>query len=382
MKKIIILILCVVLILTTNVFTTYAISSDLIEVTEDSGLYIDRINGYICGILPETTYGDLIGYFKNQIVLYKSDGSEPKEDEYVATGDAITTVDESDVLTVLIYGDVSSDGKVDGTDALLIEMLLSGQLHDYELEISSYHAALFSDRLDGLTAADKEACLNSGLMSKQIPQFTKPDLPEDKSQLLEIFNSTVNSVKSGRPGVKTVRNSEIPSVEGKGFVSEQIANSIKGETSSSEEIFQRGESHDDAIPVARKTWSSKLTLDDIKYITPTDNGDGTFSITVTMPDESYDALKVAPSQTKHGKIIDACEFVPEAGQEDWYSSVVASYSGVTIRCTYNCYTGEFLSVEYDISYTVSMLGELKILLTKYPIDVTVDYIQTIEVTRT
>ncbi len=374
--------LSAILILTVFAFDLYAISSDLIEVKPESGLYIDRINGYICGVLPETTYGDFLECFENQVILYKEDGSTPEKDVYVATGDVIATIDESDALIVLIYGDVYSDGVVDGTDALMIEMLLSEQLYDYELDLVCYHAAVFSDRLDGLSKADVEACFNSGLMSDEIPQFIKPDLPEDKSELLEIFNSTINSVKSGRPGVKTVRISEIPSVTGVGYVSQQIANSIKGKTNSSEEVFQRGESHDDAIPIAKKTWSSALTLEDVKYITPTDNGDGTFSITVTMPDESYDALKTKPSQTIHGKIIDACEFVPEAGQEDWYSSVVASYSGVTVKCTYNCYTGEFLSAEYYIPYRVTMLGELNILITSYPIDVTVDYIQTIEVTKT
>ncbi len=376
------IIISFLLIITPLSVDSVAVSSELIGVKEDSVLFIDRSAGCISGFLPGTKYADIVDEFIVDVDFYDTDGNLCDLQDNVSTNDAAITTDGSDALIILVYGDVNSDGLVDGTDALLIEMLLSNQLYESDLDHSNYLAAVYADRLDGLSEWDVQACFDSGLMTDSIPQNPQSATSEDKSELLQIFNDTMNSVKAERPGVKTVKNSLIPSVVGEGYVSQQIADSIKGKEASSEEEYKKGKSHDDAIPIAKKTWTSALTLEDIKDISATDNGDGSFTITVEMPDESYDALTTKASATKHGKIIDACEFVPESGQENWYTSVIATYSGVTIKCRYNSFTGDFISADYNIPYQVKMLGKLSMIVVTYPIDVTVEYLQTISVTRT
>jgi len=375
------ILISLILILASLPLNSVAISSDMIILNENSILTADRLTGYITGFAPGTKYADITDDFETEVEFYSAEGNLCDLQDNVSTNDAVMTPDGSDALIVLVYGDVNSDGLVDGSDAAIIEMLSAGQIDESDMELANYQAAVYADRLDGLTAWDVQACFDSGLWLSEVPQNAENEIPQDKSELIQVFNDTMNSVKSERPGVKTARKSLIPSVTGEGYISQQIANSIKGNETSSDDEFIKGKSHDDAIPLARKTWSSALSAEDVKDIYATDNGDGSITITVEMPDEAYDALITKPSETKHGKIIDVCEFVPDEGQEDWYTSVMASYSGVKVKCRYNRFTGDFLSADYNITYTVHMLGKLSFVIT-YPIDVTVDYIQTISVTKT
>ena len=103
---------------------------------QDSGLKINREKGLISGIsLDSTTVGQMALLLENNKVLvkyYDINGTKLRNSSAITTGCSIQLTDTSgnviDTLTLVVYGDVNCDYKIDGQDSVLVSAIAGGML--------------------------------------------------------------------------------------------------------------------------------------------------------------------------------------------------------------------------------------------------------------
>ncbi|MCL2106962.1 MAG: leucine-rich repeat protein [Oscillospiraceae bacterium] len=107
------------------------------------------------------------------IYFLRPDGAELGEDELVGTGTQILLYDSQkghlDTLVCVIYGDLNSDGLVDGRDALIFQYIYKGILQPETLDLSLLLAA-DADRDGELSWNDFVWMSESGMGSRKVSQ--------------------------------------------------------------------------------------------------------------------------------------------------------------------------------------------------------------------
>lgn len=152
-------------------------------------------------------------------------------------------------------------------------------------------------------AADTETPSQSG--SKPAPaaqQASAAKAPSTKAEILNYFNTAINKVK---PGAKSItqtleKNYQAKSIDlgslgvAKGIVNSLIEKNMGINKEKTGKTATTLEEKNKLFPVENETWSSKLTLDDIKDAKLTEQG-GNYLISITVKDD-------APAATiKHGQ---------------------------------------------------------------------------------
>ncbi len=105
-------------------------SDDSIPPPTISGSY--KIGTYVTGVNPETSINDFVKNLgvNNGTAKVYSDSDKLKTSGIVATGDTVKVYDktgtEKSSYTILIYGDINSDGKISLVDLSIIKMNLLG----------------------------------------------------------------------------------------------------------------------------------------------------------------------------------------------------------------------------------------------------------------
>lgn len=111
------------------------------ENDEDTSNYQDG-DKYITRVSPNTTSSEFIANLKTNgnITVYKQDGSILGDDELVGTGMTIKVTKEGNTdisLTVIVTGDVNSDGIVDITDLVKVRQQIQ-QLFDIDGKVTKF----------------------------------------------------------------------------------------------------------------------------------------------------------------------------------------------------------------------------------------------------
>ena len=110
--------------------TNTGTNTDLYSVVTKSGYKIN--SNYVSGISIGTKASSVINSIKkndaNATVVVKNSSGKTIESDFIGTGSTveITDGDKKTTLTVVIYGDVSGDGKINGVDSLLIKKHILG----------------------------------------------------------------------------------------------------------------------------------------------------------------------------------------------------------------------------------------------------------------
>ncbi len=104
--------------------------TDLNSVVTKSGYKVN--NSYVSGISLGTKASNIINSIKkndaNVTVTIKNSSGKTIENDFVGTGSTIEikSGDKSTKLTVVIYGDASGDGKINGVDSLIVKKHILG----------------------------------------------------------------------------------------------------------------------------------------------------------------------------------------------------------------------------------------------------------------
>ena len=96
-------------------------------IREESGYSVDDENGMLFGVVEETSLKSFFANFKNNAILVTSANGEAITDEnaLVGTGYTVNLIDENGnvqkSVTVLVVGDVASDGRVNSRDLAVLQ---------------------------------------------------------------------------------------------------------------------------------------------------------------------------------------------------------------------------------------------------------------------
>lgn len=114
----------------TNTNTNTGTNTDLYSVVTKSGYKIN--SNYVSGISIGTKASSVINSIKkndaNATVVVKNSSGKTIESDFIGTGSTveITDGDKKTTLTVVIYGDVSGDGKINALDLLKVQKHILG----------------------------------------------------------------------------------------------------------------------------------------------------------------------------------------------------------------------------------------------------------------
>ena len=140
------------------------------------------------GELMNMSAGDLKGNFDNTNVFVSM-----KSESRMATGTTVNLIDDTDeiydTMTVVIFGDVNSDGWYDGTDALIVNCLANGLLTREQVGEAVYMAADCNH--DGVITADDVTILEqAGVLLANVDQ-TKS---EEELQTDSVYREYINLI--------------------------------------------------------------------------------------------------------------------------------------------------------------------------------------------
>ncbi len=144
---------------------------------ESSGLKVDRENNFVYGFnLDAKTVNDYINKFENassSLRFCDMNGRTIRTSAELTTCCYIQLRDSSntviDTITVVIYGDVNCDYKIDGQDSVLISAMVGGLLNSDNTSAAMLEAA--DVNFDGnITDIDAQHTDASGLMAQTIGQ--------------------------------------------------------------------------------------------------------------------------------------------------------------------------------------------------------------------
>lgn len=143
----------------------------------DSKLTVDRTKNLVSGIdLNCATVGEMALLFENNKTLvkyYDINGTKLKNTSAITTGCSIQLTDASgkviDTLTLVVYGDVNCDYKIDGRDSVLVRAIATGMLTSSNSSTAQISAA--DVNFDGsVTVIDADHTDMSGLGLRTIGQ--------------------------------------------------------------------------------------------------------------------------------------------------------------------------------------------------------------------
>lgn len=222
----------------------------------------------------------------------------------------------------------------------------------------------------GASASDsapaQSASSDSG--SSKAPAESGTKAPSTKAEILNYFNTAINKVK---PNAKSVtqtleKNYQAKSIDlgalgvAKGVVNPLIEKNMGVNKDKTGVTATTAAEKNKIFPVENETWSSKLTLDDIKDAKIAEQG-GTYTITITVKDD-------APAETvKHGQGHHAKAFsvvMPQTikdnagGASGFLKDLKVGNSDGKIVVKVDKATGNVTSASYDFVWSlgVSMFG--------------------------
>ena len=120
MKKGIVGIATIVMATLLSFCTVYGQNMDFVQ-----GSFLWQEEEYLMGVAAETTCGKLNENFKSDVAVTNTEGEVLSDGDYVGTG---AEVNAAGILTAVILGDVTGDGRITSTDYLQMKRVFSGLL--------------------------------------------------------------------------------------------------------------------------------------------------------------------------------------------------------------------------------------------------------------
>ena len=254
-------------------------------------------------------------------------------------------------------GDVNSDGNVNSSDALAILQYSVGS-----------NPKKFNKNVADMNEDGNINSSDALIVLKISVGLIKPDVestaPKDGAETLDYFNTAINRVKTDAKSVeqKSVTNY----LAGKTTISGSIQSfyNMLGGDEWLNQMFKdnslgadtyKGDEIKTYFPVEGESYASKLTVDDIKSATLKEN-DGVYTITiVTLDDAKSDSYQHGTGHNpKAFSIIvpdDVNENIPPIAKNT-VGTVSLAYPSSTIKVTVDAKTGNVLTAEYVLNWTL------------------------------
>ncbi|MBO5870416.1 MAG: hypothetical protein J6Q89_06665, partial [Clostridia bacterium] len=140
---------------------TITVRDDLIVFKEDSGITIDRDNGFILGVKAGTTSKDLISQLISSGDAFVLNEKGNNVTDHVGTNNKLVLYrdgEKTDSLTIVIAGDTDGDGFITAYDLYTLEQILRGESYD-----AAFLVAADANR-NGITADNDYRDLKNNLL--------------------------------------------------------------------------------------------------------------------------------------------------------------------------------------------------------------------------
>ncbi len=159
-----------------TVLYTGALGINKLVVKNTSKLTVDRNSQLISGFSEGMMVSRAISLFENERIylrIYDSKGNMLKNTNKITTGCTIRLIDAAgnttDNLTIVLFGDVNCDGKIDGIDTVVVRAMAGGMFS--ASDISAAQLAAADVNLDSaVTAVDAEHIELAGIGLQTISQ--------------------------------------------------------------------------------------------------------------------------------------------------------------------------------------------------------------------
>ena len=182
-------------------------------------------------------------------------------------------------------------------------------------------------------------------------------IPSTKAEILGYLNKSLNSAKAAKPGYKKHHV-----MQAKGNVSGIPSWLVNLVTKDKTSTMAKGDDNTDDFPAAGFSWSSKLTVNDIKSADLKQNGDN-YEITVKLGTEKNPAKGTASSYGKVMSVIDSNEAAEMVGKTV-LKSITMTYHDGYIKAVVNSKTGKLISAEFsaaaDIQAKLLAIGDISV----------------------
>lgn len=182
-------------------------------------------------------------------------------------------------------------------------------------------------------------------------------IPSTKAEILNYLNTSLNNAKKVKPGYKKHHV-----MQAKGNVSGIPSWLVNLVTKDKTTTMAKGGDNTDDFPAAGFAWSSKLTVNDIKYASLKQNGDN-YEITVKLGTEKNPSKGTGSSYGKVMSVIDANEAAEMVGKTV-LKSIDMTYHDGYVKATVNSKTGKLVSAEFsaaaDIQAKLLAIGDISV----------------------
>lgn len=220
-------------------------------------------------------------------------------------------------------GDINNDSRVDSSDALIALRYAVGTISDIDVSVADMNG---DGKVDSADALEILRVSVGSIDKEELPEESKPSVPQSKEDIVDLYNDAVNKVVSDKAGYSKQRTTTVSELDAGSYtsVASGIVKDFLGE--GTKEVKNSKGS-------AKHLNKSTLTASDVKSATCELNGSN-YTITLYLEDGVSSATK---SSKKDTSAVAKCGLITG-------KSVTDTVDYINSECIYNSITAEKITV--------------------------------------
>lgn len=191
----------------------------------------------------------------------------------------------------------------------------------------------------------------------------------DNAAALQLYNDAANDVKISKPALHKERGTEFIGFEEPSEFLSGLVNSTGVIPKDDNLDFPAGTDYTDWFPPIGESWASKLTLDDLKNISCTDNGDTyTINLTIIKSEIPTSMTDYTTTPVGRGMAINSTTALKEgASAVGELTGCDQVYDNCTITAVIDKTTGKMKSATHVLNFQIRLTGKLIVTLNDFAV---------------
>lgn len=192
---------------------------------------------------------------------------------------------------------------------------------------------------------------------------------DDDAAALQLYNDAANDVKISKPALHKERGTEFIGFEEPSDFLGGLVNSTGVIPKDDNLDFPAGTDYTDWFPPIGESWASKLTLDDLKDISCTDNGNTyTIKLTIVKSEIPTSLTDYTTTPVGRGMAINSTAALKEgAAAVGELTGCDQIYDNCTITAVIDKATGKMQSATHILNFQIRLTGKLVVTLNDFAV---------------
>lgn len=192
---------------------------------------------------------------------------------------------------------------------------------------------------------------------------------DDDAAALQLYNDAANDVKISKPALHKERGTEFIGFEEPSEFLSGLVNSTGVIPKDDNLDFPAGTDYTDWFPPIGESWASKLTLDDLKDISCTDNGNTyTIELTIVKSEIPTSMTDYTTTPVGRGMAINSTEDLKAgAAAVGELTGCDQIYDNCTITAVIDKATGKMQSATHVLNFQIRLTGKLVVTLNDFAV---------------